>query len=87
MAIFVWLIIGLVAGLIARALVPGADPMGFVGTLVLGLVGSLVGGFLGNLIFRGDFDLDAAGILGSIAGAIVTLVAYRYFNSNRSVAV
>lgn len=87
MGIIVWLVVGLIAGLIARALVPGPDPMGFVGTLVLGLIGSLVGGFLGNLIFRGDLDIDASGILGSIIGAVIALVAYRYMNSDNRVTV
>lgn len=87
MGIIVWLLVGLLAGFIARAVVPGPDPMGVLGTLVLGLVGSLVGGFLGNLIFSGDFDIDAAGIVGSIIGAIIALVAYRYMNSRSATTV
>ncbi len=81
MSIIVWLIIGLLAGFIARALVPGPDPMGVFGTLVLGLVGSLVGGFLGNLIFGGDFEISAAGIIGSVIGAVIALVVYRNVRS------
>jgi uncharacterized membrane protein YeaQ/YmgE (transglycosylase-associated protein family) len=75
------LIVGLIAGAIARLLVPGDDPMGWLGTLVLGLIGSLVGGFLGNLIFDGDFDLSAAGVVGSIIGAVIALLAYRGMRS------
>ncbi|HXV72099.1 MAG TPA: GlsB/YeaQ/YmgE family stress response membrane protein [Acidimicrobiia bacterium] len=81
MGFLVWLIVGLIAGAIARLLVPGEDPMGWLGTLVLGLVGSLVGGFLGNLIFDGDFDVSAAGVVGSIIGAILALLAYRAMRS------
>lgn len=81
MGVIVWLIVGLIAGFIARALVPGRDPMGVLGTLVLGLVGSLVGGFLGNLLFSGDFDLSAAGIVGSVIGAVIALLAYRAYGS------
>ncbi len=77
MGIIVWLIIGLLAGLIARALVPGNDAMGIGGTLVLGLIGSLVGGFLGNLFVEGQLKVEAAGIIGSIIGAIVALLIYR----------
>ncbi len=77
MGIIIWLIIGLVAGFLARLIVPGSDPMGFVGTLVLGLVGSLIGGFLGNLIFGGDLDVTAAGLIGSVIGAIIALLIYR----------
>jgi uncharacterized membrane protein YeaQ/YmgE (transglycosylase-associated protein family) len=83
--IVVWLIIGLVAGFIARALVPGRDPMGLLGTLVLGLVGSLIGGFLGNLIFGGELELSPAGIIGSILGAIVALLIYRSVGSRARV--
>lgn len=77
MGIIVWLIIGLLAGWIARAVVPGADSMGVGATLVLGLIGSLVGGFLGNLFVEGQFELEAAGIIGSIIGAVIALLIYR----------
>lgn len=76
-SILVWLLIGLVAGFIARAVVPGRDRMGIGGTIVLGLVGSLIGGFLGDLLVEGDQDFSPAGILGSILGAIIALFAYR----------
>ena len=55
MGIIIWLIVGLLAGFIARALLPGDDSMGILGTLLLGLGGSLVGGFLGNLLLRRPF--------------------------------
>ncbi|MEX0945981.1 MAG: GlsB/YeaQ/YmgE family stress response membrane protein [Acidimicrobiia bacterium] len=77
LGIIVWLIIGLLAGLIARAVVPGADSMGVGATLVLGLIGSLVGGFLGNLFVEGQLELEAAGIIGSIIGAVIALLIYR----------
>jgi len=77
MGILIWLLVGLIAGALARLLVPGKDPMGWLGTLVLGLVGSLIGGFLGNLFFGGELEISAAGIIGSIIGAIIALLAYR----------
>lgn len=77
MGIVVWLLVGLIAGALARLLVPGKDPMGWLGTLVLGLVGSLIGGFLGNLVFGGEIDVSAAGIVGSVIGAVIALLAYR----------
>ncbi|MGH2683498.1 MAG: GlsB/YeaQ/YmgE family stress response membrane protein [Actinomycetota bacterium] len=86
MNIIVWLLIGLVAGALARFLVPGRDPMGFVGTLVLGLVGSLVGGFLGSLLTRGDDDLSPAGLIGSVIGAIIALLIWRAMSHRRPVA-
>lgn len=74
------LVIGLVAGFLARLLVPGRDPMGIGGTLVLGIVGSFIGGFLGYVLFGKDFDegaLQPSGIIGSIVGAVLALLAYR----------
>jgi uncharacterized membrane protein YeaQ/YmgE (transglycosylase-associated protein family) len=74
----IWfLLIGLVAGFVARALVPGPDPMGWLGTMVLGIVGSLVGGTLAALVFGGTLALSAAGIIGSIIGAIIVLLVWR----------
>lgn len=77
MGIIGWIIIGLLAGAIARWLMPGPDPMGWLGTIVLGIVGSLVGGTLLNLIFGGGLELTAAGILGSILGALIVLYLWR----------
>ncbi|HSW95527.1 MAG TPA: GlsB/YeaQ/YmgE family stress response membrane protein [Patescibacteria group bacterium] len=77
MGIIGWIIIGLIAGAIARWLMPGPDPMGWLGTIVLGIVGSLVGGTLLNLIFGGGLELTAAGILGSILGALIVLYVWR----------
>ncbi|MGH2580400.1 MAG: GlsB/YeaQ/YmgE family stress response membrane protein [Actinomycetota bacterium] len=77
MGIIAWLIVGLVAGAIARALLPGPDPMGALGTLLLGLVGSVIGGLVGNLLVSGDQDLTPAGLIGSILGAVIALLVYR----------
>ncbi len=77
------IIIGLVAGFLARAIVPGNDSMGIGATIVLGIVGSFVGGFIGWAIFGKDFDegaLQASGIIGSVVGAIVALLVYRAAN-------
>ena len=78
------IVIGAIAGFIARAVVPGPDPMGVVGTIVLGIVGSFVGGFLGFVLFNEDFDdgaLQASGVIGSIVGAILALLVYRLVSS------
>lgn len=85
MGIIVWLIIGLIAGFLARAIVPGSDSMGVGATLILGLIGSFIGGFLGNLFVEGQWDLEAAGIIGSIIGAIVALLIYRAMGRGRTV--
>jgi uncharacterized membrane protein YeaQ/YmgE (transglycosylase-associated protein family) len=81
------IVIGLIAGFVARAVVPGPDPMGIGGTLLLGIVGSFVGGFLGYLIFGHDIDdgaVQASGILGSIIGAIIVLLIYRAVTRSRA---
>src|SRR5215210_7526864 len=81
------IIVGLIAGFIARAVVPGPDPMGVVGTIVLGIVGSFIGGSLGFLLFTADFDdgaLEASGVIGSIVGAILALLVYRLVTSRSS---
>lgn len=74
------LICGLVAGVIARALVSGPSPRGCLPTTLLGIVGSLVGGFLGYVILGKDLDEGAfqpAGLLGSVLGAVLVLLVYR----------
>jgi len=78
--IITMIIVGAIAGFIARAIVPGRDPMGIVQTIVLGIVGSLIGGFLGALIFHKDAGqgwLQPSGIIGSIIGAVIALLIYR----------
>jgi len=77
MGIIGWIVIGLIAGAIARWLMPGPDPMGWLGTIVLGIVGSLIGGTLLNLVSGGGLELGAAGILGSILGALIALYVWR----------
>ena len=79
-------IIGFIAGFIARALVPGPDPMGIGATIILGIVGSFVGGFLGYVLFGHDLDegaLQPSGIIGSIIGAVVVLLLLRSFGGRR----
>jgi uncharacterized membrane protein YeaQ/YmgE (transglycosylase-associated protein family) len=74
------LLIGIVAGFLARLLVPGRDPMSVGATILLGIVGSFVGGFLGWALFGHDLSdgaLQASGVLGSVIGAIIALLVYR----------
>ncbi|MFB8146788.1 GlsB/YeaQ/YmgE family stress response membrane protein [Microbacterium sp. NPDC056003] len=81
------IIIGLIAGLLARAIIPGKQSMGILMTIVLGIVGSFVGGFLGFVLFGADPNggfLQPAGIIGSIIGAIIVLGLYVFFARRRS---
>jgi uncharacterized membrane protein YeaQ/YmgE (transglycosylase-associated protein family) len=75
------IILGLVAGYVAKALVPGKDPGGFFVTILLGLVGSLVGFFLfTELLGIGDNNMfDLGGLVGAIIGTVLVLLAYRRF--------
>ena len=84
--IIILILIGLVAGAVARLLVPGRDPMGILGTIVLGIVGSFVGGFIWNLIqFHrlAPHKFHPVGIIGSILGAILVLLVLRLSGMER----
>ena len=76
----VWTIItGFIVGLIARAVMPGADAMGFIGTTVVGIVGSVIGGYVGRAIKKPEpgATVHPAGLVMSIIGAIILLVVWR----------
>jgi uncharacterized membrane protein YeaQ/YmgE (transglycosylase-associated protein family) len=82
------LIVGLIAGALARLLVPGKQHMSIFMTIVLGIVGSFVGGFLGYLLFHDDAAsgfLQPAGLLGSLIGAIIVLLIWTRVGSHRAV--
>jgi uncharacterized membrane protein YeaQ/YmgE (transglycosylase-associated protein family) len=79
-AIIVLLVVGLIAGALARLLVPGRDPMSLPATWLLGVLGSFLGGFLGYILFGADVEdgaVQAAGLIGSVIGAIILLLIYR----------
>jgi uncharacterized membrane protein YeaQ/YmgE (transglycosylase-associated protein family) len=76
MGILSWILFGLVVGVIAKLLMPGRDPGGFIVTILLGIAGALVGGFVGRALgFYGENE--SAGWIMSILGAIVLLALYR----------
>jgi uncharacterized membrane protein YeaQ/YmgE (transglycosylase-associated protein family) len=80
------IVIGLIAGALARLLVPGKQNMSIPATIVLGIVGSFVGGFLGYLLFHKDGNdgfLQPAGIIGSVIGSVIVLLLWIKFG-NRS---
>jgi uncharacterized membrane protein YeaQ/YmgE (transglycosylase-associated protein family) len=86
MSIILFLVFGLVVGLIARAVMPGKQSMGLAMTTLLGVVGSFVGGLIGSLFYGGRLtDLNAAGIIGSVLGALAVLAIVGGM-SNRSYA-
>ncbi len=82
---FIWMIIvGLVAGLLARAIKPGSDPMGWIMTIVLGIVGAMLGGLVASLIGI-NADGGFTGLIFSVIGAIILLFIYEMIMSKRRV--
>ncbi|MGB5876539.1 MAG: GlsB/YeaQ/YmgE family stress response membrane protein [Pseudomonadales bacterium] len=80
---FIWMIIvGLVAGLLARAIKPGNDPMGWIMTIVLGIIGAMLGGFLAGLIGI-NADGGFTGLIFSVIGAIILLFLYEMIVNKR----
>jgi uncharacterized membrane protein YeaQ/YmgE (transglycosylase-associated protein family) len=80
MGIIAFIILGALAGIIAKALLPGDDPGGFIITTIIGIVGALIGGFLAGVLFDADpldefFDISTW--LTAIVGSIVLLLIYR----------
>jgi uncharacterized membrane protein YeaQ/YmgE (transglycosylase-associated protein family) len=86
MGILAWIILGLIAGAIAKAIMPGRDPGGFIVTALIGIVGAVIGGFLGNLLFgiSGVSGVDIRSILIAVVGALVLLWIYRMATGRRA---
>lgn len=78
-------VVGLFAGVFARAIVPGRSHLTIRGTVVLGIVGSFIGGLLTYLIFGRDDNgiLQRSGLFGSIVGSVIALIIYRRLASRR----
>ncbi|QSQ19976.1 GlsB/YeaQ/YmgE family stress response membrane protein [Pyxidicoccus parkwayensis] len=89
MGIIAFLIIGLLAGLIARAIMPGTQSMGLIATTLLGVAGSFVGGLVASLFSRDGrvFDLHPTGLLFSVLGALLVLFLVGMAGSRRRVRV
>ena len=81
------IIIGLIAGAVARLLIPGKQDLSIPMTIVIGIIGSFVGGFLGYLLFHKDGDngfFQPSGILGSIIGAVIVLLIWTRVGGRKS---
>jgi uncharacterized membrane protein YeaQ/YmgE (transglycosylase-associated protein family) len=83
MTILGWLIFGAVVGVVARFIMPGRDPMGWVMTILLGIAGSIVGGLLLGILIGGR-GTDPSGWIGSILGALLLLWLYRRYAGPRA---
>jgi uncharacterized membrane protein YeaQ/YmgE (transglycosylase-associated protein family) len=87
MDVILFIVFGLVVGLIARALMPGRQPMGFILTALLGMAGSFVGGYVGNLVSGNEGNLEASdpyNWIGAILGALLILFLYGLFVGRRT---
>jgi len=84
MGILAWIVLGLIAGAIAKLLHPGPDPGGILVTMLIGVVGAFVGGLIGQaLLGRGVTGFNATSLVISIAGAFLVLVIYRLIVQHR----
>jgi uncharacterized membrane protein YeaQ/YmgE (transglycosylase-associated protein family) len=78
MGFIVWIILGLVVGVIAKLLMPGKDPGGFIITIILGIAGAFVGGFIASKIGFGTVTgFDIRSLIIAVGGAVLLLIAYR----------
>ncbi|GAA0591687.1 GlsB/YeaQ/YmgE family stress response membrane protein [Caenispirillum bisanense] len=78
MGIIAWIIFGLIAGAIAKLIMPGKDPGGFIVTILIGIVGAVIGGFIGQALGFGGVDgFNLGSMVIAVLGAIVLLIGYR----------
>jgi uncharacterized membrane protein YeaQ/YmgE (transglycosylase-associated protein family) len=85
MGIIAWIVFGLIAGVLAKFLMPGKAPGGFIATILLGVVGALVGGYLGTLLGFGDISgFDFRSMALAVGGGIVVLLVYNLVTRGRA---
>ncbi|MEO5622973.1 MAG: GlsB/YeaQ/YmgE family stress response membrane protein [Dokdonella sp.] len=84
---WLWMfIVGLIVGIVAKFLMPGRDPGGFIITALLGIAGMFLGGWLGSIVFHTSTatgTIEPAGFIGGVIGAIILLAIYRLFARRR----
>ena len=86
MGIIAWIVVGLIAGALAKLVMPGDDPGGIIVTTLLGIVGAFVGGFVMNVLgFGGVSGLNLYSIVVAAIGALILLAIYRMFADGRRV--
>lgn len=85
MAVIGWIVFGFIVGLIARFLMPGPQPMGFILTTLLGIAGSFVGGYIGTLVSGNAMDTaNPSGWIGAVVGALLLLFLYGMMAGRRT---
>lgn len=86
MGFIAWILLGLIVGIIAKFLMPGKDPGGFIITIILGIAGAFLGGFIGSRIGFGSVTgFDLRSLLLAVGGALILLIIYRFFK-NKSIS-
>ena len=87
MSILLFVVFGIIAGFLARAIMPGRQSMGLVMTGLLGIVGSFVGGFVGSMLTGASvLEFNTAGLIGSVLGALAVLAIMGFAGRGRHVA-
>ncbi|MCI0537782.1 MAG: GlsB/YeaQ/YmgE family stress response membrane protein [Verrucomicrobiales bacterium] len=82
MGIFAWIVFGLIAGALAKLIMPGKDPGGMIVTMLIGIAGAILGGFVGGLLgFGGISGFDIRSMAIAIVGALLLLFIYRKMKS------
>ena len=89
MGIIGWIVLGLLAGMIAKTIMPGDDPGGFIITTIIGIVGAVIGGWIATALNLGNVDkfFDISTWLCAIGGALILLLGYRLVAGNRGAGV
>jgi uncharacterized membrane protein YeaQ/YmgE (transglycosylase-associated protein family) len=84
-----WIVVGLIAGALAKLIMPGRDPGGIIVTMLIGIVGAVIGGFLVGLFVPGDLisGINITTIIVATLGAIVLLAIYRWYAGRRTARV
>jgi uncharacterized membrane protein YeaQ/YmgE (transglycosylase-associated protein family) len=87
---YLWMfIVGLIVGIVAKFLMPGKDPGGFIVTGLLGVAGMFLGGWLASLIFGSHLtatgSIEPSGFIGGVIGSLILLIVYRLFRRNTPV--
>jgi len=78
-----WIVLGLIAGVIAKFILPGDDPGGLIVTAIIGIVGGVIGGFVGSLLGLGAVDgINIGSIVLAVVGALILLIGYRMVRKN-----
>ncbi len=90
MNILAWIIVGLIAGFLAKLVMPGEEnePSGFIGTMILGIVGAVIGGWVWNLLLgrQGASGMDLGSIFVAFVGSMIVIALLRAFSRNRTIA-